>query len=73
VAPAAFICAGSVDNKQSTCTGDSGGPLVALDFGAPVLIGVVSWGVGCAQAPTLFTSVAAYNAWIDKIVGPDGA
>ena len=72
-APPAFVCAGSADNEQSTCTGDSGGPLVALDFGTPVLIGVVSWGVGCAQAPTLFTSVAAYQTWIDKTIGPDGA
>ena len=72
VAPASFVCAGSPDNKKSTCGGDSGGPLVTLDFGAPVLVGVVSWGVGCAQAPSLFTSVAAYKPWIDKIAGPDG-
>lgn len=67
--PDSFVCAGSRDNKKSTCKGDSGGPLVAQDSGARVLIGVVSWSVGCAAAPTLFTSVAAYRAWIDRTVG----
>ena len=72
VAPPALICAGSLNNTESTCAGDSGGPLVARDFGTAILIGVVSWGIGCAQAPTLFTGVAGYKTWIDKIAGADG-
>ena len=63
--PATVICAGSKDGK-STCQGDSGGPLVARKFGRPVLVGVVSWSVGCAQAPVLFTRVSGFRSWLDK-------
>ena len=67
--PAGYICAGSEHDHKSTCKGDSGGPLTARDDHGPVLVGVVSWSVGCAAAPTLFTNVAAYRAWIDATVG----
>jgi secreted trypsin-like serine protease len=76
--PPTTFCAGSP--TSGTCLGDSGGPLVAhapqmravrrhgrrvwlRGPDAPVLVGVVSWGVGC-QGLTVFTRVAAYNAWI---------
>jgi hypothetical protein len=54
-----IICA-DVGGGQSPCHGDSGGPLTLAD-GAPVLVGIVSYGStsGCGVGPSGFTDVAA--------------
>jgi len=60
-----MICAGNVaEGGVDACQGDSGGPLVANDQ----LIGIVSWGVGCARPklPGVYTEVAYYSDWIKQ-------
>ena len=68
--PGSVVCAGDPNHKKDSCRGDSGGPLVARDFDTPVLIGVVSWGVGCAKAPGVYTRVTAFLPWIKATMKP---
>jgi len=70
---ATMICAGRSDlsGGQDSCVGDSGGPLVAGADSDPVLVGLVSWGEGCAQAgsPGVYTRISAFTEWIGLYVG----
>lgn len=49
-------------------SGDSGGPLAAISEidSTPRLIGIVSWGLGCAQPnyPGVYARVLAGREWI---------
>jgi hypothetical protein len=59
---------------SDTCQGDSGGPLVARgnlnDDRSAALVGIVSWGKGCAEfgKPGIYTRVSFYNGWIDAVM-----
>jgi len=56
-----MVCAGYMSGGVDTCAGDSGGPLQApLDGGGYRLVGITSWGDGCAQPglPGVYTRVA---------------
>ncbi|HCE4619581.1 TPA: serine protease [Vibrio parahaemolyticus] len=64
------ICAGYYWGGKDSCQGDSGGPLIVDDNGINKLLGVVSWGDGCAQpnAYGVYANVAHFqhNGWIDS-------
>ena len=62
-----MVCAGRLG--RDSCTGDSGGPLVLCRRGC-VLVGVASWGVGCAESryPGVYTRIDKFTSWITNMV-----
>ncbi|MGP4045241.1 serine protease [Streptomyces sp. 2A115] len=61
------ICAGFAAGGVDTCQGDSGGPMFRKDnAGAWIQVGIVSWGIGCAQpnAPGVYTEVSTFASAI---------
>jgi trypsin len=69
---ASMVCAGLAEGGKDSCQGDSGGPLsgVAAD-GTRKLIGIVSWGQGCAEANFygVYGRVSAFHDLIAAQIG----
>ncbi|XP_053602869.1 trypsin, alkaline C-like [Plodia interpunctella] len=59
-----MLCAGILDvGGKDACQGDSGGP---LSHDSDVVVGITSWGFGCAHAfyPGVNARVSSYTQWI---------
>lgn len=72
-----MMCAGFSNGGLDSCQGDSGGPLsfipeegVVSPSNAPILTGVVSWGIGCARQNLygVYTNVLHMRSWMEKTV-----
>merc|ERR1711962_1870796 len=68
-----MMCAGHLAGGIDSCQRDSGGPLTWADSSTSKvkLVGVVSWGVGCAQPnkPGVYAEITSVLSWINGIIG----
>nr|CAD7590227.1 unnamed protein product [Timema genevievae] len=71
-----MVCAGEKLGGKDTCQGDSGGPLqLVVDdpYCMYSVVGVTSFGTtvcGARNSPAVYTRVAHFVPWIEKIVWP---
>ena len=67
-----MVCAGDSNGGEDSCQGDSGGPLIMTNSdGEYELIGIVSWGYGCAEAgyPGVYSKVWSKLDWFFSYIG----
>ncbi|KAH8362450.1 hypothetical protein KR200_011215, partial [Drosophila serrata] len=70
-----LLCAADKKQKADACQGDSGGPLIRevnIEDGIYTILGIINSGFGCAtKTPGLYTRVASFLDFIERIVWPD--
>jgi hypothetical protein len=68
--PSQLCTTSSKGYGKDTCQGDSGGPLLHTDGNQNILVGITSFGIGCAQRnmPGISTFVPYYKDWIQKTI-----
>ncbi|XP_067616886.1 venom protease-like [Eurosta solidaginis] len=65
------LCAQDRQYGRDTCQGDSGGPLILKEGRIPYVVGITSFGLGCAtETPGVYTRVSKYLDWIEANVWP---
>ena len=67
-----MVCAGDGNGGEDSCQGDSGGPLIMTNSdGEYELIGIVSWGYGCAEAqyPGVYSRIYPRLDWFFGYIG----
>ena len=67
-----MVCAGDNNGGEDSCQGDSGGPLIMTNSnGEYELIGIVSWGYGCAEAqyPGVYSRIYPRLDWFFGYIG----
>ncbi len=70
-----MMCADSILEESPTdaCEGDSGSGLIIYNnFFEPVLLGLTSWGNGCAQQgyAGVYTRLAVFDDWLKSVIYP---
>lgn len=62
-----MLCAGLYEGGKDSCQGDSGGPIIQNGQ----LIGVVSWGKGCALRgfPGVYARTNYVRDWVKQVTG----
>jgi trypsin len=55
---------------KDACDYDSGGPLIKESSSASkdLLVGIVSYGIGCGELPGVYTRISEIEGWIDEVV-----
>ena len=65
---AQMFCAGLRDGGLDSCQGDSGGPVMSTISGSKEVVGIVSWGFGCARKLKygVYTRVTTVSQWASE-------